>query len=156
MGVGKDHLFLFLWVIAPPLYPVREYLTRYGQTRTVFKSAEGRSLHSCPWSEPECRPHPNPHPMTWGISQASNSQASLPVLMALPSNHQPKWSPQTPQAPLSIHGRPLGPQQPPMELSCSIPITSSWILVGFLALWATMGTPGFPFLFFLFSFIFTL
>ena len=27
LGVGKDRLFLFLGVVAPPWYPVREYLT---------------------------------------------------------------------------------------------------------------------------------
>ena len=41
----------FLGVVAPPWYPVR----------CVFKSAEGRSSNACPWSEPECRPHPIPH-----------------------------------------------------------------------------------------------
>ena len=43
----KDHLFLFLPVVAPPRYP-------------VFKSAEGWSLNSNSRSEP----HPIPHPMT--------------------------------------------------------------------------------------------
>ena len=34
--VGKDLLFLFLLVVAPPWHPVREYLTLQGQTRTVM------------------------------------------------------------------------------------------------------------------------
>ena len=41
----------FLRAVALPWYP-------------VFKSAGGWSLNSCPWSEPEYRPHPIPHPMT--------------------------------------------------------------------------------------------
>ena len=48
----------------PPGYPVR----------CVFKSAEGQSSNSCPWSKSKCRPCPIPHPM----SRASTSQASLP------------------------------------------------------------------------------
>ena len=75
-GVQEDCLFLFLPVVAPPWYPVKEYLTLQGQS--LFKSAEGWSLNSCPWSVPECGPHPMPHSMTWGISCASTSQASLP------------------------------------------------------------------------------
>ena len=46
--------------------------------RTVFISSEGWSLNSGPWSEPECRPHPIPHPMIRGISHASTSQAKRP------------------------------------------------------------------------------
>ena len=34
-------------------------------------------LNSCLWSEPECRPHPIPHPMTRGIHRTSTSQARL-------------------------------------------------------------------------------
>ena len=49
-----------------------------GLSWCLFKSAEVWSLNSCPWSEPECRPHPIPHSITWGISHASTSQASLP------------------------------------------------------------------------------
>ena len=55
----------FLGVTAPSWY-------------LVFKSAEGWSSNSCSRSEPECRPHPIHHPMTWGIAGASTSQASLP------------------------------------------------------------------------------
>ena len=58
----------FLGVVAPPKYPVR----------CVFKSAEGQSSNSCPWSEPECRTHPILHPTTWGKSPACTSQANLP------------------------------------------------------------------------------
>ena len=80
MGVGKDHLFLFFGVVvAPPWYPVREYLTLWGQTRTVMvliQIIRRESSNSCPWSESECSPHPIPHPISWGI--ASNSQTSLP------------------------------------------------------------------------------
>ena len=66
VGVRKDHLclFLFLWVVAPSRY--------------LFKSAEGQSSNSCLWSASGCRPHPIPHPVTWGISCASTSQAGLP------------------------------------------------------------------------------
>ena len=35
-------------------------------------------LKLLPWSEPEGRPPPIPHPMTWGVSGTSTSQASLP------------------------------------------------------------------------------
>ena len=51
-GGGKDCLFLS-GVVVPPWY-------------LVFKWVEGQSLNSCPWPEPECRPHPIPHPTTWG------------------------------------------------------------------------------------------
>ena len=66
LGVGKDHLF-FLWVVPPPWYRVIG----------LFKSTEGVVLKPCPWSESECRPPP-PHTISWGISLASTSQASLP------------------------------------------------------------------------------
>ena len=36
VGVGKDCLFLFLQVVAPPWYLVREYLILLGQSRTVM------------------------------------------------------------------------------------------------------------------------
>ena len=36
------------------------------------------SLNSCPWFEPECRHHPIPQPMTWGIAPTSSSPTSLP------------------------------------------------------------------------------
>ena len=59
----------FLGVVAPPpQYPLR----------CVFKLAGGWSSNSCPRSESECRPHPIPHPMTWGNSRTSTSQESLP------------------------------------------------------------------------------
>ena len=58
----------FLGVPAPPWY----------RARCVFKSADGWSWNPCPWSEYECRPNPIPHPMTWGNSHTSTSQASLP------------------------------------------------------------------------------
>ena len=54
----------FLGVVAPPWY-------------LVSKSSAEWSLNSCPRSEPECRPHPIPQPMTWGKYLASTSQASL-------------------------------------------------------------------------------
>ena len=48
-GVGLGKLASsFLGVAVPPRYPVR----------CVFKSAEGRSSNSCPWSESESWPHP--------------------------------------------------------------------------------------------------
>lgn len=48
-------------------------------SRTVcIQSAEGWSSNSCPWAESECRPHPIPHPVTWGSSHTSTSQARLP------------------------------------------------------------------------------
>ena len=65
-GVGSEKITSsFLGVVAPPWY-------------LVFKSAEGWSLNSCSGSEPECRPHPIPCPMTGGQSCTSTCQASLP------------------------------------------------------------------------------
>ena len=58
----------FLGVAAPPWYPVRG----------VFTSAEGWSSDSCPWSDPECRPHPIPRARTGGKSQGSTNEKSLP------------------------------------------------------------------------------
>ena len=52
----------FLGVLAPPWYPVR----------CVFKSAEGWSSNSCPWSEYECSPHPIQN------SQGSTNEGRLP------------------------------------------------------------------------------
>ena len=65
VGVGKDRPFL-------------SESSSSSLVRCVFKSAEGWCSDSCPWSEPECRPHPIPHPTTWGHSHASTSQARLP------------------------------------------------------------------------------
>ena len=76
--VRKTTSSSFFWIVAPPWYQVRDTKVRLGLSWFLFKSAEGWSLNSCPWSEPECRSHPIPHPMTWGISHASSSQASLP------------------------------------------------------------------------------
>ena len=60
-GSEKNCLFLFLWVVAPPWYLVKVLI-------------QICRLNSCPWSEPKCRPHCIPHPMTWGISHAPMSK----------------------------------------------------------------------------------
>ena len=50
--------------------------------RELSKLAFGSSYPSCTepiWElRPKCRPHRIPHPMAWGVSPASTSQASLP------------------------------------------------------------------------------
>ena len=66
VGIGKP-VCSFLGVAAPPWCPLR----------CVFKSAEGQSSNSCPRSESEYRPHPIPHPTTWGNSHTSTSRAGL-------------------------------------------------------------------------------
>ena len=72
VGAGKACLFLS-GSSSSPLVSWYQY-----PVRCVFKSAEGWSSNSYPWSESECRSHPILHPMTWGNSHTSTSQASLP------------------------------------------------------------------------------
>ena len=107
----------FLGVVAPPWYPVRP----------VFKSAEGWSSNSCPWSEPECRPHPIPHPATWGNSRTSSSQASLGLFWRLfwaVINVQ--WSPSVPSISLFNYG--------PLLRLLQLPVPTPFLSVAFAAL----------------------
>ena len=64
---GSEKTSSFLGAEAPSWYSVR----------CVFKSSEGWSSNSGSWSESECS-HPMPHPMTWGNTHTSRSQARLP------------------------------------------------------------------------------